>query len=111
MFCVCSATWACVQCKTLYDLEEIEQSLLDAVHRKSMAYVLQDLECEKCHGVSQLISVFIEQEKILSSDSRDCYHSPIIQSSIISLDHLDQFILKAFIFILLINRNYCCLTV
>lgn len=63
MFCVCSATWACVQCKTLYDLEEIEQSLLDAVHRKSMAYVLQDLECEKCHGVSQLISVFIEHKK------------------------------------------------
>ena len=61
---VCSATWACVQCKTAYDLEEIEQSLLDAVHRKSMAYVLQDLKCEKCHGVGRAVSVFILVRKL-----------------------------------------------
>ncbi|WAR05620.1 DPOE1-like protein, partial [Mya arenaria] len=33
------AQWSCIQCKEEYDLEEIEQSLIDSVHRKSMAYV------------------------------------------------------------------------
>ncbi|XP_052805264.1 DNA polymerase epsilon catalytic subunit A-like [Mya arenaria] len=45
------AQWSCIQCKEEYDLEEIEQSLIDSVHRKSMAYVLQDLECAKCNQV------------------------------------------------------------
>ncbi|KAL4229089.1 hypothetical protein ACF0H5_012128 [Mactra antiquata] len=43
--------WSCIQCKTEYDIVEIEQSLIDAVHRKSMASVLQDLECSKCHQI------------------------------------------------------------
>ena len=43
--------WSCVQCKANYDLDEIEQSLIDAVERKSMGYVLQDLKCTKCNGV------------------------------------------------------------
>ena len=45
------AAWSCVQCKTEYDLSEIEQNLVDAINRKSMAYVLQDLTCVKCHQV------------------------------------------------------------
>ena len=45
------AVWSCVQCKANYDLDEIEQSLIDAVERKSMGYVLQDLKCTKCNGV------------------------------------------------------------
>ncbi|KAK3581719.1 hypothetical protein CHS0354_015350 [Potamilus streckersoni] len=45
------AAWSCVQCKAEYDLVEIEQSLIEAIHRKSMAHVLQDLRCTKCHGV------------------------------------------------------------
>ncbi|XP_053408498.1 DNA polymerase epsilon catalytic subunit A-like [Mercenaria mercenaria] len=46
-----SAVWSCIQCKTEYDLAEIEQSLIDSVHRKSMGNVLQDLECVKCHQI------------------------------------------------------------
>lgn len=45
------SVWSCNQCRTEYDLVEIEQSLVEAVHRKSMASVLQDLACVKCHQV------------------------------------------------------------
>ena len=34
-------------------MEEIEQSMVAAVHRKSMAYVLQDVKCLKCSMVSE----------------------------------------------------------
>ncbi|XP_048254478.1 DNA polymerase epsilon catalytic subunit A-like isoform X1 [Haliotis rufescens] len=47
------SVWSCVQCRAEYDVEEIEQSLVDAVHRKSMAYILQDLKCIKCKGVKE----------------------------------------------------------
>lgn len=50
--CICfSGVWSCIQCKTEYDLDEIEQCLIDAVQRKSMAYLLQDVKCTKCKGV------------------------------------------------------------
>ena len=48
------AAWSCVQCKANYDLDEIEQSLIDAVERKSMGFVLQDLKYTKCNGVCTL---------------------------------------------------------
>ncbi|KAL5019574.1 hypothetical protein ScPMuIL_002466 [Solemya velum] len=47
------SVWACVHCRTDYDLTEIEQSLVNSVNRKSMAYVLQDLKCMKCQGVKE----------------------------------------------------------
>ena len=47
-----SAIWFCPVCKDEYDTEEIEYSLLDAVNRQSMSYVLQDVKCLKCKGVS-----------------------------------------------------------
>lgn len=53
--CYFSSSWACVQCKAPYDMEEIEDTLLDAIHRKSMAFILQDLKCVKCNGVSYFI--------------------------------------------------------
>ncbi|XP_059166217.1 DNA polymerase epsilon catalytic subunit A-like [Physella acuta] len=43
--------WSCQQCHTEYDSSEIEQTLVDVLQRKSMAYVLQDLSCKKCKGV------------------------------------------------------------
>ncbi|XP_070201892.1 DNA polymerase epsilon catalytic subunit A-like [Littorina saxatilis] len=46
-------SWSCVQCDTPYDVEEIELNLVAAVHRKSMAYVLQDLKCLKCKMVKE----------------------------------------------------------
>ncbi len=65
---LCSCVWSCVQCKTTYDLDEIEQSLIDAVHRKSMAFVLQDLKCLKCNGVCT--ASFCEDVAF-----HDCLHS------------------------------------
>ena len=47
-----SVSWACVHCQTEYDREDIEQLLIDALHRTSMALVLQDLKCVKCKQVS-----------------------------------------------------------
>ncbi|XP_069115944.1 LOW QUALITY PROTEIN: DNA polymerase epsilon catalytic subunit A-like [Argopecten irradians] len=47
------AAWSCVQCKTAYDMTEMEQCLVDSINRKSMAYVLQDLKCVKCQGVKE----------------------------------------------------------
>ncbi|XP_014243351.1 DNA polymerase epsilon catalytic subunit A [Cimex lectularius] len=43
--------WQCPICDTNYDNLEIETILLDIVNRKSMAYILQDLQCVKCHQI------------------------------------------------------------
>jgi len=59
--CLCSGVWSCTQCNTPYDLDEIEQSLIEAAQRKSMAYVLQDLSCEKCKGVSGCHSIRVSE--------------------------------------------------
>ncbi|ESO90687.1 hypothetical protein LOTGIDRAFT_217825 [Lottia gigantea] len=45
------SSWACIQCHLEYDISEIEQSLLEAINRKSMSYILQDLKCSKCKGI------------------------------------------------------------
>ena len=44
---VCSGA----DCRTPYDTSDIEHLLLDAVQRKTMGYVLQDLNCLKCNQV------------------------------------------------------------
>ena len=36
-----------------YDNEEIEFLLMDIVDRKSMAYILQDLQCRKCKEIKR----------------------------------------------------------
>ncbi|XP_069681734.1 DNA polymerase epsilon catalytic subunit 1 [Periplaneta americana] len=43
-----SPMWQCPLCQTSYDNGEIEYLLLDTMHRKAMAYTLQDLQCKKC---------------------------------------------------------------
>lgn len=43
-----SPVWQCPLCQTSYDNSEIEYLLLDIMHRKAMAYTLQDLQCKKC---------------------------------------------------------------
>merc|ERR1712029_225913 len=45
--------WLCASadCRAPYDTPEIEHLLLDAVQRKTMGYVLQDLTCQKCSQV------------------------------------------------------------
>ncbi|XP_046997014.1 DNA polymerase epsilon catalytic subunit 1 [Schistocerca americana] len=43
--------WKCPLCQTSYDNKELEYMLLDIVHRKTMAYTLQDLQCSKCHEI------------------------------------------------------------
>lgn len=45
--------WSCPLCSTNYDNGEIEFSIIDMVNRKSMAYMLQDLQCKKCHEVQR----------------------------------------------------------
>ena len=45
------AAWRCSHCGNTYDMPSIEQCLIDAVQRRSMAFVLQDLVCSKCHQV------------------------------------------------------------
>ena len=44
---VCSGA----DCRTPYDTSDIEHLLLDAVQRKTMGFVLQDLNCLKCNQV------------------------------------------------------------
>ena len=48
----CRGAWCCVQCNSAYDLEDIEQYMIDAIQRKSMAFSLQDVRCVKCKAVS-----------------------------------------------------------
>lgn len=45
--------WKCPLCKTSYDNEEIEFLLIDLLNRKSMGYILQDLQCCKCKEIKR----------------------------------------------------------
>lgn len=47
------AMWLCPICKTPYENSEIENMLINCMHKQSMAYLLQDLQCEKCHWIKQ----------------------------------------------------------
>ncbi|CAL1292777.1 unnamed protein product [Larinioides sclopetarius] len=40
--------WLCSICRAPYDTKEIESMMIECIHRKSMAHVLQDLQCVKC---------------------------------------------------------------
>ncbi|KAG7199297.1 hypothetical protein KM043_018152 [Ampulex compressa] len=45
--------WKCPLCETCYDNAEIEFLLIDILNRKSMGYVLQDLQCRKCREIKR----------------------------------------------------------
>ncbi|XP_076638395.1 DNA polymerase epsilon catalytic subunit 1 isoform X3 [Colletes latitarsis] len=45
--------WKCPLCKMNYDNEEIEFLLTDLLHRRSMGYILQDLQCCKCQEIKR----------------------------------------------------------
>ncbi|XP_028047433.2 DNA polymerase epsilon catalytic subunit 1 [Monomorium pharaonis] len=45
--------WKCPICDHSYDNTEIEFSLIDKLNRKSMGYVLQDLQCRKCKEIKR----------------------------------------------------------
>ncbi|XP_065594891.1 DNA polymerase epsilon catalytic subunit A [Cyrtonyx montezumae] len=44
-------SWVCSNCQAQYDSDSIEMALVEALQKKLMAFVLQDLVCKKCHGV------------------------------------------------------------
>lgn len=44
--------WQCPICQTNYENSVIEHMLIDALNRKTMAFVLQDIQCKKCLQVS-----------------------------------------------------------
>lgn len=79
ILCYFSSSWACVQCKAPYDMDEIEDTLLDAIHRKSMAFILQDLKCVKCNGVRYfIIRHKMNRLAIIANDSFSCIHVYIL---------------------------------
>lgn len=43
--------WICSVCKSTYDTKEIEAMMIECIHRKSMAHILQDLQCLKCRMI------------------------------------------------------------
>lgn len=43
--------WICSFCKAPYDTKEIEAMMIECIHRKCMAHVLQDLQCRKCRMI------------------------------------------------------------
>ncbi|KZC07383.1 PREDICTED: DNA polymerase epsilon catalytic subunit A [Dufourea novaeangliae] len=45
--------WKCPLCSMSYDNEEIEYLLIDVLNRKSMGYMLQDLQCRKCNEIKR----------------------------------------------------------
>ncbi|XP_040208047.1 DNA polymerase epsilon catalytic subunit A [Rana temporaria] len=45
--------WVCSNCQTEYDSDNIEMSLVEALQKKMMAFMLQDLVCLKCKGVKE----------------------------------------------------------
>ncbi|PKK16595.1 hypothetical protein A306_00000309, partial [Columba livia] len=46
-------SWVCSNCQAQYDSDAIEAALVEALQKKLMAFVLQDLVCKKCHGVKE----------------------------------------------------------
>ncbi|CAJ0933209.1 unnamed protein product, partial [Ranitomeya imitator] len=45
--------WICSNCQAEYDTDSIEMSLVEALQKKMMAFMLQDLMCLKCKGVKE----------------------------------------------------------
>ncbi|KAK2504479.1 hypothetical protein MC885_018260, partial [Smutsia gigantea] len=45
--------WLCSNCQAAYDSSVIEMALVEALHKKLMAFTLQDLVCLKCRGVKE----------------------------------------------------------
>lgn len=45
--------WLCSNCQAAYDSSVIEMTLVEALHKKLMAFTLQDLICLKCRGVKE----------------------------------------------------------
>ncbi|XP_033227375.1 DNA polymerase epsilon catalytic subunit A isoform X2 [Belonocnema kinseyi] len=45
--------WKCPICEMSYDNDEIEMALIDILNRKTMGYVLQDLQCRRCLEVKK----------------------------------------------------------
>ena len=48
----CRPVWQCSHCGSEYNCMVIEQRLIEAVQQLSLSDVLQDVECARCHGVS-----------------------------------------------------------
>ncbi|KAM9259918.1 LOW QUALITY PROTEIN: DNA polymerase epsilon catalytic subunit A [Cariama cristata] len=46
-------SWICSNCQAQYDSNAIETVLVEALQKKLMAFMLQDLVCKKCHGVKE----------------------------------------------------------
>ncbi|XP_043385547.1 DNA polymerase epsilon catalytic subunit A isoform X2 [Chelonia mydas] len=46
-------SWVCSNCQAEYDHSSIEVALVEALQKKLMAFVLQDLACVKCKGVKE----------------------------------------------------------
>ncbi|EFN67414.1 DNA polymerase epsilon catalytic subunit A [Camponotus floridanus] len=65
--------WKCPICDTSYDNTEIEFLLIDKLNRKSMGYVLQDLQCRKCKEIKRenmniLCSCSGEYDNLIAQD-------------------------------------------
>ncbi|XP_069475427.1 DNA polymerase epsilon catalytic subunit A isoform X1 [Ambystoma mexicanum] len=45
--------WICTNCQAEYDSDSIEMALVEALQKKLMAFMLQDLACMKCKGVKE----------------------------------------------------------
>ncbi|KAK7073292.1 hypothetical protein SK128_028068 [Halocaridina rubra] len=45
--------WMCPVCNTKYVSSDIEHQLLGMIHNSSVAYVLQDLQCDRCSEIKQ----------------------------------------------------------
>lgn len=81
-FCIIEESrymWKCPLCKINYDNEEIEFLLIDVLNRKSMGYILQDLQCCKCNEIKR------ENMNLLCSCSGDF-------KTLISRDEIVKFV-------------------
>jgi len=48
---IVSRNWCCSQCHNLYDVEMIENQLVERANQLAIAYELQDLQCLKCSQI------------------------------------------------------------
>ncbi|XP_011498886.1 PREDICTED: DNA polymerase epsilon catalytic subunit A, partial [Ceratosolen solmsi marchali] len=87
--------WKCPQCELAYDNDQIEFALIDILNRKSIGYVLQDLQCLKCGEVKQdnvsqhcscsgCFKTLIAREKLLRTLKIFCSISSKCQMSILA---------------------------
>lgn len=79
-YCLFRRVWLCPVCNTSYASGEIEHYLIGLIHTNSMAYVLQDLQCDRCSEASNIVYeiTVLSSVKSLTLQIRLAFFNPLM---------------------------------